>query len=99
MLRDLLYGVEYSDLDSSEFEIVTRPGGVPGDSEPMEHACMGEECGETSAEETDDETIGLSGESGEVKLVGSASLLDAMVKSLVMRHMLRGTTGVPRDCW
>ena len=91
--------MEYSDSDLSEFEIVTRPGGVPGNSEPMECACMGEECGETSAEEMDGETIELSGESGEVESASSASLLDVMVKSLVTQCVLRGTTGVPRDCW
>ena len=99
MLTDFPYGAVYSDSDSPEFEMVTRAGGVPGDSGEMECACMGDECGEARRGEVAGEMIGLSGESGRVELVGSASPLDTTVKSLVMQHVLQGTTGVPRDCW
>ena len=68
----------------SKFEMVMRAGGVPGHSGETKHAYMGDECEKMRRGEADGKMIGLSGESRRVELVGSASLLDTIVKSLVM---------------
>ena len=82
-----------SDLESEELETVISSGGVPGKSADGDmELLVGEAKGEA---------MGLSGESASAEDESAVNVLtlDATVKSLVTLHVLRGTTGVPRDCW
>lgn len=92
--------MESSDSELSEFEIVTRPGGVSGssgDGESSLDICVGDPIGDTSGE-----AMGLSGDAEREAEAGG--LVDCMlvflgtVKSLITRRVLRGTTGVPKNC-
>jgi hypothetical protein len=74
------------ELELSELETVTRPGGVSGENDGDWRGSGGD----------------ASGEPGSKLSAGTAGcmlLFSATVKSHVTRRVLRGTTGVPKDCW
>jgi hypothetical protein len=102
MFKILLWLEKQSKLESSELETVTSPGRLSKDLRDGDGDGDGKMGGGEPMDDATGDTMGLSRLSGRDPGVGMLVvcmlLFSPTVKSLVTRRVLRGTTGVPKDC-